>query len=224
MGYDDFGTVNMAYAGQMAMTAPRDDGPIFMVNFMRYKERASYGDGESGTISGREADDRYAPVNVLAAIGADVAFFGDVEGPEGASADVWHRMGIVRYPTRKSFIDMQSRQDFKEKVVHKEAGMEFTIVSGCRPRVQVVGGPDGSGVVRFVAYRQGSEVPVPEEGVLLEVEGTVIGDERIWSHILVSWADRHDDLPEGAMEVRTRPSIDRLSTLIAASLGDSRNT
>ena len=39
----------------------------------------------------------------------------------------------MKYPTRKSFIDMQERKDFQEKHVHKEAGMKETIVMGCLP-------------------------------------------------------------------------------------------
>ena len=39
----------------------------------------------------------------------------------------------MKYPTRRSFIEMQQRSDFKDKHVHKEAGMEITFVIGCQP-------------------------------------------------------------------------------------------
>ena len=55
-----------------------------MVYFVRYKERADYGDRRDQGISGREAVDRYAPVDVLEKLGAEVAYFGDVVGADGS--------------------------------------------------------------------------------------------------------------------------------------------
>ena len=218
MDFDSLGTIDYAFAGRMATMAPEDDGPVWMVNFMRYKERADYGDTGGPGISGREADDRYAPVDVLKAIGADVAYFGDVIGPDGGADPDWHRMAVVRYPTRKSFIDMQGRRDFKEKAVHKEAGMEFTIIMCARPTGPPVGEPDGSGVVRFIAFPPGSVDADPVEGAGFEVEGTVIGDQRTWGRLVVAWTDGGGAPPAGAMTVRSVPLIDRIRPLIAQSL------
>jgi hypothetical protein len=41
----------------------------------------------------------------------------------------WDRVAVVRYPTRRSFIEMQQRPDFVEHHVHKDAGMAATIVT-----------------------------------------------------------------------------------------------
>ena len=108
---------------------------------MAYRKVADYGVGNAsgidpengGTVSGREADDRYAPLDVLADIGADVVFIGDVEDQLLGDEPRWDRVGVVRYPTRRSFIEMQQREDFQKKHVHKEAGMAETIVAGCLP-------------------------------------------------------------------------------------------
>jgi len=130
-----YGQVDRDYAIRLATTDPADDGPIWMVNLMRYKPVATYAEGEAegAAVSGREADDRYAPLDVLADIGAEVVFFGDVEDQLLGEGEPWERLGIVRYPTGRSFIAMQQRNDFKERHVHKEAGMERTIVMGCHP-------------------------------------------------------------------------------------------
>ena len=40
---------------------------------------------------------------------------------------------MVKYPTRRSFVEMQSRPDFVDKHTHKDAGMQQTIVIGCQP-------------------------------------------------------------------------------------------
>src|SRR5258705_6843745 len=141
-----YGSLDGDYAVRLATCPPDDDGPLLFVNFMKYRERADYGDEGDLGLSGREADDRYAPVDVLAALGAEVVFFGDVE-PGGE----WDRVGIVRYPTRRAIIAMQSRPDFQERHVHKEAGMERTIVCATLPIVAPPPAATGRVVFELVA-------------------------------------------------------------------------
>ena len=153
-----YGTVDRDYGLRLATCDPADDGPIWMVNLMKYRAVADYSATDDGTmgaaVSGREADDRYAPLDVLADIGAEVVFHGDVDQQLLGDGTVWDRVGIVRYPTRRSFIEMQSRDDFRERHVHKEAGMDRTIVMGCLPN-EVPDMPDGSNEVSW------DEVPHP---------------------------------------------------------------
>ena len=130
-----YGQIDHAYGARLATTPPDDDGPIWMVNLMSYREQAEYGtDGAPGSgqqRSGREADDEYAPVEILAEIGAEIAFVGDVEAQLLGDSPSWHRIGVVKYPSRRAFIEMQTRDDFRAKHVHKEADMASTIVMGC---------------------------------------------------------------------------------------------
>ncbi len=128
-----YGRIDRAYGLKLATTPPEDDGPIWMVNLMKYRETADYADGRQTSISGREADDIYAPLDVLSEIGAEVVFVADVDQQLLGDTPVWDRVAIVKYPTRRSFIEMQGRPDFQDKHVHKEAGMASTIVSGCVP-------------------------------------------------------------------------------------------
>jgi hypothetical protein len=122
---------------RLATTAPDEDGPVWMVNLMKYREIAEYADGGEGArgpaISGREADDLYTPLESLAGVGAEIVFGGEVDQQLLGDAPVWDRVGVVKYPTRRSFIEMQSRPDFQRQHVHKEAGMAETIVIGCQP-------------------------------------------------------------------------------------------
>ena len=128
-----YGTIDPDYAMKLATTAPEDDGPVWMVNLMKYREVADYSDGRESTISGQEADDLYSPLDSLAAVGATPVFFGDVDQQLLGDGTVWDRVGIVKYPTRRSFTDMQSLPSFQESHQHKEAGMERTIVMGTQP-------------------------------------------------------------------------------------------
>jgi hypothetical protein len=128
-----YGTPNTEYAMSMAMMPPEDDGPVWMVNLMKYREVADYADGRESAISGRDADDAYSPLDSLAAVGAAPVFFGDVDQQLLGDETTWDRVGVVKYPTRKAFIDMQSLPSFQKSHHHKDAGMESTIVIGTQP-------------------------------------------------------------------------------------------
>ncbi len=156
-GGPTYGQVDRDYALRLATTSPEDDGPIWMVNLMHYRAVADYagvGVG-AGVVSGREADDRYAPLEVLADIGADPVFVADVDTQLLGDTPQWDRVGVVKYPTRRSFIEMQSRPDFQAKHVHKQAGMASTIVAGCQPI------PDPSASEDPSRFPDWSEVPHP---------------------------------------------------------------
>ena len=129
-----YGKIDGDYARRMAGTAPEDDGPVWMVNLMHYKQRAEYADGRATTLSGREADDEYTPLGPLAAVGAEIVFAADVEEQLiGSDEPRWDRVAVVRYPTRAAFMAMQERADFRKAHEHKEAGMAETIVIGAQP-------------------------------------------------------------------------------------------
>jgi hypothetical protein len=128
-----YAQVDREYGLRLATTEPADDGPVWMVNLMKYRDVADYADGWESIISGREADDLYNPIEVLNSFGADVVFVADVVRQPLGDSPTWDRIAVVKYPTRRSFIDMQSRADFQALHVHKDAGMEETIVLGCQP-------------------------------------------------------------------------------------------
>lgn len=127
-----FGRVDEEYARRLESSTV-DDGPLWMVNLMRYRETARYADGRESHISGRAADDLYSPLDVLAAIGAEAVFFADVEAQLLGDPPPWERVAVVKYPSGRSFVEMQDRADYKERYPHKEAGMDATIILGCRP-------------------------------------------------------------------------------------------
>jgi hypothetical protein len=215
-----FGTIDMNYAADLATRSPENDGPIYMVNFMKYKAVAQYrdpADAEDG-LTGKDADDKYAPVDVLERIGAHVAFHGTVV--DQGCAGEWDRMGIVKYPTRRSFIDMQNRPDFQKKYVHKEAGMDYTIVMGVLPIGEHTVIPRrGFVTFRLTAEPHGGESS--DRGARLAVEGTIVGDGRVWSDLTMTWSDEVPPVPvleRGGSEivVVAQAEIDRMGKLLIA--------
>ena len=170
-----YGTIDQDYAIRLASTEP--DGDIYMLNLMAYREEADYGpDGERG-VSGREADNRYAPVDVLIEIGAGMCFLADVE----SASEPWDRIAVVRYPTRRSFVDMQSRPDFQAKHVHKDAGMDHTTIVGTVPLGDLPKAVPGDLLLVEVWDGSTPEPVVDGDSVEFAVEGTIIGDGRAWS-------------------------------------------
>ena len=189
-----FGTVNTETAGRWLHLAPEEDGAVWMLNLMKYKPVADYGDAGGPAISGKEADDIYAPTAVLADLGATVALFGDVA--HQVSDDVaWERIGIVRYPSRALFFAMQNRDDFQKQYVHKQAGMETTIVMGCTPQSTADPAEAGSGpvVMRVRRFVEGATPAADPDGVVpvarMAVDGVIIGDGRVWDDVCFDRVD-----------------------------------
>ncbi len=112
---------------QRMLNPPEGDGPFYMINLMRFRDRAVYADGRETELTGREANELYAPIEFLSAIGAYPVFVSDVErqllGMPG-----WHQIGIVRYPSRALFLQMTQDAEFQARAVHKDAGLEKSIV------------------------------------------------------------------------------------------------
>ena len=114
-----FGSIDVETAGRWLQLSPEEDGAVWMLNLMKYKPLADYGDGGGPAISGKEADDVYAPTAVLADLGATVPLFGDVTR-QVADDMAWERIGIVRYPSRASFFEMQDAGRLQEAVRAQE--------------------------------------------------------------------------------------------------------
>lgn len=203
-----YGQPDFDYISRMAATPPDQDGPVFMVNLMKYREVADYTDGSGTTRSGREADDEYTPSAILRDIGAQIVFAADVERQLLGASPKWDRIGIVKYPTRSSFLAMQRRSDFKEKHVHKDAGMEQTIVMSClpialpefppAPEAEVAEGDRPFVMMHVLKYAEagrdamtGYAASAGAAGLalgvrpqaFLRVEGTVLGDGRQWDEV-----------------------------------------
>jgi len=113
------------------------DGPIVMLNLLKFREAANYPQGHEHTGStGREAYARYQH-NFTVTVGpvsqAQVLYDGPVMRTFiGASADGdWHQMLIVRYPSRKHFLAMMADPGYQQGLVHRWAALERTLLLQC---------------------------------------------------------------------------------------------
>ena len=214
-----YGRINTEMIGRWLRLEPENDGPFWALNLMKYRDVADYGEGQSSARSGRDADDEYAPLESLAAIGAQLVFLADVERVLVGDGVAWDRIGIVRYPSRRKFFEMQQRDDFKSKHVHKDAGMEFTIVMSCLPVAPFTGSVERHPFVELRVSAGGGVPPNLTVGVF-EVEGVIVGDDRTWSQASFRWLDRDEGAASEGDDDRTayvmllRPTADRLARSI----------
>ncbi len=105
---------------------PGKDGPIFMVNLLRFKDKAEYEDGRETDLSGREAYDLYAAAvfELLQEFGGGGMFVADVERLMlGEVEDLWDEVAIAQYPSRQAMLDMMMSPKMQEIGQHRAAGL-----------------------------------------------------------------------------------------------------
>jgi hypothetical protein len=115
-----------------------DDGKEFiMQNLVRYRPRALYPAGHHYSDDPREADKRYGKSIVwpLLKNGSLLLFVARRAGnfivPEGA--DAWHYVAMVRYRSRRDFVQFAIEANSADKFVHKWAAIEKTHVFPVQP-------------------------------------------------------------------------------------------
>ncbi len=211
-----YGRINTEMVGQWLQMPAENDGPFWALNLMKYRDIAEYADGRAEQKSGREADDEYTPRESLAAIGAQIVFAAEVDRVLVGDGTAWDRIGIVRYPSRRKFFEMQQRDEFRKQHVHKDAGMEFTIVMSCLPVELFAGVTERHPFVELRVAMEPLASPDASAGVF-DVEGVIVGDERSWKQASFRWLD-HDDATTAAMQhdsavyvMMLRPTIDHLT-------------
>jgi hypothetical protein len=151
-----------------------DDRPVWMVNLLRYKDVATYPacSGEP-PVSGREADERYIPYDLLPSVGGEIVFDGDVTDQLLGSGAPWQRVLVVRYPSGHAFGSLLGREDFAARHVHKDAGVASTIVLGCRPATGDLAAPTAASAgATLPDWADVPHPPTPEDGPVMVIHVT----------------------------------------------------
>jgi uncharacterized protein (DUF1330 family) len=107
-----------------ALMASPDQGPVVMLNLLKFKEGAEeaylrYGDAAVAMVEERGG-------RLLWSGRADQVLIGDPQ------AD-WDVVVLVEYPSRAAFIEMVSSPDYLAAHAEREAGLERTVVLACAP-------------------------------------------------------------------------------------------
>ncbi len=98
-----------------------DDGPVTMLNLMRFRERSLDGNG-----SGWDAYLRYSALSIklIKAQGGTIIWTGEAQAVALGVPDAhrWDYVALVRYPSRASFIAMMTSTDYARANVERENG------------------------------------------------------------------------------------------------------
>lgn len=130
---DRLGEVDLDYERHLGSVPVNDDGPVWMINLIRLRERADFGAGRDRGMTGQQAYDGSLPTTALDDIGAEVVFFGESAVDADGSRGGWDRATAVKYPTRRSFLTAHTDPQVRTVLQQKQAGLESTIVLACIP-------------------------------------------------------------------------------------------
>jgi uncharacterized protein (DUF1330 family) len=104
-----------------------DDGPIVMINLLRYRAQAEYpADADEAPCTGREAYGRYSAgvTPLLAEHGARPIWIGLVRATVIApDAERWDDAILVEYPSRQAFLDMTTSEAYQAVAHHRTAAL-----------------------------------------------------------------------------------------------------
>lgn len=104
-----------------------DEGPVVMINLVRFRERSLDGNG-----SGWDAYARYSKgdMPLLKQVGGTVIWAGNVEGSAYGDLDAkgWDWVVLVRYPSRAAFLEMVTSPAYAAINADRENGVEEHVI------------------------------------------------------------------------------------------------
>ncbi len=111
-----------------------DDGPIQMLNLIRFKEKADYGDGRD--MTGSEAYKTYSAESgpIFSRVGGKIVFNGCpkvvVIGPED---EHWDLCFVAEYPNAAAFGEMVKDPEYQKAVKHRQAAVKDSRLIRLKP-------------------------------------------------------------------------------------------
>ena len=105
---------------------PGPDGPIYMVNLLKFKDQAEYADGRETDLSGQQAYALYAEgvSKLLRKHGGAPCFSAPVDRLMlGEVEELWDSVAIAMYPSRAAMLAMMQDPEMAQIGQHREAGL-----------------------------------------------------------------------------------------------------
>ena len=105
---------------------PGAQGPICMVNLLKFKPTAEYEDGLETDLTGREAYELYEEgvKKLLQRVGGYIGFEGSVERLMlGEVEELWDAVGLAVWPSRQVMLEVMQSPEMQEISVHRTAGL-----------------------------------------------------------------------------------------------------
>ena len=108
--------------------------PVYMLNLLKFKDRATYKSGEN--VSGREAYARYASAFSKLVKDKKIEGGGTWGGNMnswliGQGEGEWDAIGIFKYPSAEIMIETVSSDEYRKIHKHRRAGLEGQLLISC---------------------------------------------------------------------------------------------
>jgi uncharacterized protein (DUF1330 family) len=110
----------------MAFFGAPEDGPFVMVNLLKFRPRAEYGDGSDCHLTGEQAYARYGAVvaGLIAELGGRIRYSGTVTGLLlGEVEELWDAVALAEYPSLAAFREMAMSPAMHGIEHHRRAGL-----------------------------------------------------------------------------------------------------
>jgi uncharacterized protein (DUF1330 family) len=131
-------TINPTPEQLRKMMEEGPEGPMVMVNLLKYREKADYAAERTEAkenLSGIEAYRRYGAkaIQCVTEAGGGVVWGGaQAFVMIGGSDQDWDEVICVRYPSRQAFLEMIARPDYLAATYHRDAGLARTALLCCK--------------------------------------------------------------------------------------------
>ena len=108
--------------------------PIFMLNLLKFREKAEYEDGRETELTGRQAYAIYGKntADIVRGLGGQVIFGGIARNMLIGQIDqLWDQVAIVEYPSMGTMAEMMRMPKYQQGHPHRNAGLEGQLLIEC---------------------------------------------------------------------------------------------
>ena len=116
---------------------PRDE-PIWMLNLVRFRERAEYPADHADANLARTCAEAYAAYGrtsgpVFTRVGGKIVWGGAMQTMViGPHDERWDTVFIAHYPTAGAFLEMVTDPDYRRAVIHRQAAVRTSRLIRCQ--------------------------------------------------------------------------------------------
>ena len=116
------------------LSHPASEGPVFMLNLLKFKADATYDSGEA--VSGRTAYSHYAKafgemLRESGIKGVETVFGGNANAVLIGEGEGWDAVALVRYPDAATMFKTVSSDAYRSIHFHRKAGLEGQMLISC---------------------------------------------------------------------------------------------
>jgi len=123
-----------------ALFTKAPEGPLVMLNLLKFKEKAVYPDGRQSDISGAEAYGIYGAEmgKLIEADGGRLVFSAPLNVLVIGEGELeWDAVGIAEYASLESFQRITATPEYQEISAHRTAGLAHQLLINCLNPEQV---------------------------------------------------------------------------------------